>query len=97
MEFSRAPRVGAPTMFMAQFIGAQLSQVTLTMTRTMAKFESDLAEEQQEVQANERSVGSQVKRWKTKQGVFQLKDPTPMDQVEPGTDDATYAEVLRDF
>ena len=83
-------------MYMAQFVGAQLSQVTLTMTQTMTKFESDLAEEEQEIQANKRSGGFQVKRWKTKQGIFQLKDPTPMEQVEPGTDDATYAEVLRD-
>ena len=81
---------------MSQYIGAQLSQVTLTMKETMVNFEKDLKEEQQEVNEQEGSSRSQVKRWKTKQGVFQLKGSTPMDQVEPSTEDATYAEVLRD-
>ena len=83
-------------MFMSQYIGAQLSQVKLTMKKTLADFEEDPEEEQQEVNAQKGSSGHQIKRWKTKQGVFQLKDPVAMDQVESTTEDATYAEVLRD-
>ncbi len=49
----------------------------------MANFEKDLEEEQREVNEQKGPSRLQVKRWKTKQGVFQLKDPTPMDQVEP--------------
>ena len=83
-------------MFMSQYIGAQLSQVKLTMKKTLADFEEDLEEEQQEVDAQKGSSSQHIKRWKTKQGVFQLKDPVAMDQVESNTEDATYAEVLRD-
>ncbi len=82
---------------MAYFIGAQLSQVSLTMKQTLRKFE-DLEEEQQEVDEQKGSSGQarQIKRWKTKQGVFQLKAPVAMDQVEPNPGDSCYAEVLRD-
>ena len=83
-------------MFMSQYIGAQLSQVKLTMKKTLADFEENLEEEQQEVNEQKGSSSHHIKRWKTKQGVFQLKDPVAMDQVEPNTEDATYAEVLRD-
>ena len=83
-------------MFMSQYIGAQLSQVKLTMKKTLADFEENLEEEQQEVNAEKGSSSRHIKRWKTKQGVFQLKDPVAMDQVESKTEDTTYAEVLRD-
>ena len=37
-----------------------------------------------------------IKRWRTKQGVVQLKAPVVMDQAEPNPGDPYYAEVLRD-
>ena len=83
-------------MFMAYYIGAQLSQVSLTMKKTLANFEEGLAEEQQEVDEQKGSSGHQIKRWKTKQGVYQLKAPVAMDQAESNSEDPTYAEVLRD-
>ena len=86
-------------VYMAYYIGAQLGQVCLTMKKTLSKFEEDLAEEQQEVDEQKGSSGQthQIKRWKTKQGAFQLKAPAAMDQVESNPADSTYAEVLRDL
>ena len=69
-------------MFMAYYIGAQLSQVSLTMKKTLANFEEDLAEEQHEIDEHKGSSGHQIKRWKTKQGVYQLKAPVAVDQAE---------------
>ena len=83
-------------MFMSQYIDARLSQVKLTMKKTLADFEEDLEVEQQETNALKGSSSRHIRRWKTKQGVFQLKDPVAMNQVESNTEDATYAEVLRD-
>ena len=81
---------------MAYYIRAQLSQVCLTMKKTLANFEEDHAEEQQEVDEQKGSSGHQIKQWKTKQGVYQLKAPAAMDQAESNPEDPTYAEVLRD-
>ena len=68
------------------------------MQNTLSNFEEDLAEEQQGVEEQKVSSGQaqQVKRWKTKPGVFQLKAPVAMDQAEPNPGDPSYAEVLRD-
>ena len=83
-------------MFMSQYIDTQVSQVRLTMQKTLANFEKDLTEEQREINAHKGSSGGHLERWKTKQGVYQLEDPVAMNQVETNTEEATYAEVLRD-
>ena len=62
-------------MFMSQYIDAQLSQVKLTMKKTLADFEEDLELEQQEINAQKGSSSRHIKRRNTKKGVYQLKDP----------------------
>ncbi len=47
----------------------------LTMQKTLAIYEKDLLEEQLEINAHKGASGGHRKRWKTKQGVYQLKDP----------------------
>ena len=80
---------------MWQFIDAQVKPVLITMQQALLQYEADLMEEQDEVEENKRpTVGR--KRWKTKQGVYQLKDPGKQEQVSPNTDEATYAEMLQD-
>ena len=64
------------------------------MKKTLANFEEDLAEEQQVEQKG--SSDHQIKRSKTKQGVYQFKTPVAMDQADSNTEDPTYAEGLRD-
>ena len=60
-----------------------------------AWFSQDLLDEQTEIAAHQRATIGR-KRWKTKEGVYQLKDPEKLEQVSPNTDEATYAEMLRD-
>ena len=65
------------------------------MQEALAQYEADLMDEQAEIDANQGpAIGR--KRWKTKQGVYQLKDPEKLEQASPNTDEATYAEMLRD-
>ena len=82
--------------FMSQYVDAQVRPVRLTMQKTLANYEKDLTEEQLEINAHKGASGGHLKRWKTKQGVYQLKDPEKMDQAAPNTEEATSAEVLRD-
>ena len=42
------------------------------------------------------SASSGRKKWKTKDGVYQLKDPEKPEQAVSATDDAIYADMLRD-
>ena len=81
---------------MAQFMDAQVEPVRITMQQALAQYAADLREEQAEIDAHKGSSVGQRKRWKTKQGVYQLKDPEKMDQASPKTEEATYAEMLQD-
>ena len=81
--------------FMAHNVDAQVKPVWLTLQKTLAMYEKDLMEEQLEIDAH-KGPGGHLKRWKTKQGVYQLKDAEKIDQASPNTEEATYAEVLQD-
>ena len=65
------------------------------MQQALVQYEADLTDEQVEIDANKRPTGVR-KRWKTKQGVYQFKDPEKLQQASPNTDEATYAEMLQD-
>ena len=81
--------------FMWQFVDAQVPPVRITMQQALEQYEADLMDEQAEIAANQGpAIGR--KRWKTKEGVYQLKDPEKLEQASPNTDEATYAEMLRD-
>ena len=70
----------------------------MTLEETLRRFEEDWAKEQQEVdeQIESRGQTKQIKRWRTKQGVVQLKATESTGQAEQNTEDPSYAEVLRD-
>ena len=55
--------------------------------KILAEYRANLRVEQAEIAAHS-SATSGRKKWKTKDGVYQLKDPA--------TDDAMYADMLRD-
>ena len=65
------------------------------MQQTLAKYYANLRVEQAEIAAHPRAASGR-KRWKTKEGVYQLKDPEKLEQALPDTDEATYADMLRD-
>ena len=80
---------------MWQFVDAQVPPVRITMEKTLAEYRANLRVEQAEI-AEHSSATSRKKKWKTKDGVYQLKDPEKSEQAMPATDDAIYADVLRD-
>ncbi len=67
----------------------------MTLEATLMRFEAGLAKEQQEVEEQKESRG-QVKRWRTRHGVVQLKVANPASEAEPIAVDPEYEEVLRD-
>ena len=81
--------------YMWQFVDAQVPSVRITMEDTLAKCCANLRVEQAEIAAYS-SATSGRKKWKTKDGVYQLKDPEKPEQSVPATDDAMYADMLRD-
>ena len=80
---------------MAQFLGCEPCRITMTLEAILVKFDASLAREQQEVEAQKASR-LQVKRWRTKQGVVQLKGANPTNESVPIAVDPTYEEMLRD-
>ena len=82
-------------LYMAQFIGREPCRITMTLEATLMRFEACLAKEQQEVEEQKESRG-QVKRWRTKHGVVELKVANPASEAEPLAVDPEYEEVLRD-
>ena len=70
--------------YMWQLIDAQVKPVQITMQQALIQYEADLREEEDEIEANKRPTGGR-KRWKTKQGVYQLKDPEKQEQAMPET------------
>ena len=81
--------------YMWQFVDAQVPSVRITMEDTLAKYRAHLQVEQAEIAAYS-SATSGRKKWKTKDGVYQLKDPEKPERAVPATDDAMYADMLRD-
>ena len=83
---------------MPYYLGTEPCRVFLTLEETLRSFEEDLAAEQHEVDEQKSSHGKakQIKQWRTKQGVVQLKAPATTGQAEPNAEDPVYAEVLRD-
>ena len=81
---------------MWQFVDAQVPPVRITMEDTLAEYRASLRVEQAEIAAHS-SAARGRKRWKTKEGVYQLKDPEKLEQAVPNTDDAIYADMLRDM
>ena len=80
---------------MWQFVDAQVPPVRITMEATLAKYRANLTDEQAEIAAHP-STTSGRKKWKTKDGVYQLKDPEEADEAVPATDDPIFADMLRD-
>ena len=81
--------------YMWQFVDTQVPPVRITMEKTLAEYRANLRVEQAEI-AEHSSAISGKKKWKTKDGIYQLKDPETSEQAMPGTDDAIYADMLRD-
>ena len=79
---------------MWQFVDAQVPSVRITMEDTLAEYRANLRIEEAEIAAHS-STPSGRKKWKTKEGIY-LKDPEKPEQDVPTTDDAIYAEMLRD-
>ena len=79
---------------MAQSMGSGPCRITMTLEATL-RFEACLAREQQEVEEQKESRG-QVKRWRTRQGVLQVKVASPTSEASPIAVDAEFEEVLRD-
>ena len=75
---------------MWQFVDAQVPSVRITM-----EYRANLRVEQAEIAVHS-SATSGKKKWKTKDGVYQLKDPEKPEQAVPTADDAMYADMLRD-
>ena len=80
---------------MWQFVDAHVTPVRITMEATLVKYRANLAKEQAEIDAHS-STTSGKKRYKTKDGIYQLKDPEPVEEAEQATDDPLYADMLRD-
>ena len=68
----------------------------ITMQQALSQYEANLREEEDEIEANKRPTGGR-KQWKTRQGVYQLKDLVTQEQALPGMDETTYAEMLQDL
>ena len=82
-------------LYMAQFLGYEPCPITMTLEAILGKFDTSLAKEQQEVEAQKASRGK-VKPWRTRHGVVLLKGANPSNEAVPITVDPTYEEVLRD-
>ena len=81
--------------YMWQFLDAQVPPVQITMEDTLAEYRANLRIEEAEIAAHS-SVQCGRKRWKTKEGVYQLKHPEQCEQAAPTADDAIFADMLRD-
>ena len=68
----------------------------ITMQHALSQYEANLREEKDEIDANKRPTGGR-KRWKTRQGVYQLKRPVTQEQALPAMNETTYAEMLQDL
>ena len=76
-----------------QFVDAQVPPVRITMGDTLAEYRANPRVEQAEIAAHS-SAARGRKRWKTKEGVYQLKDPEKLEQAVPNTDDAMLLATM---
>ena len=76
-----------------QFQDGQVPPVQISMEDTLAEYRDNLRMEEAEIALH--TPGGK-KRWKTKEGTYQLKHPEQGEQAEPTADDAIFAEMLRD-
>ena len=81
--------------YMWQFLDAQVPPVQITMEDTLAEYRANLRIEEAEIAAHS-SAQCGRKRWKTKEGVYQLQHPVQSEQAAPTADDAIFADMLRD-
>ena len=58
------------------------------MQQTLAEYYANPKDEQAEIAADPRATSGR-KRWKTKEGVYQLKDLEKLEQASPNADEAT--------
>ena len=82
--------------YMWHFVDGQVSPVQIKMEDTLAEYRDNLRKEKAEITLH---MPSGKKRWKTKEGTYQLKHPEDGDQTErtmPTADEATFAEMLPD-
>ena len=80
--------------YMWQLVDAQVPHVLITMEKTLAEYRANLQVEQAEIAKHSSAFSG--KKWKTKDGIYQLKDPEPSEQAMPETEDAIYADLLRE-
>ena len=76
---------------MWQFQDTQVPPVQISMEDTLAEYRENLRMEEAEIALH--TPGGR-KRWKTKEGIYQLKHPEQGEQAEPTADDAIFAEML---
>ena len=82
--------------YLGQFVDGQVSPVQIKMEDTLAEYRNNLCKEIAEIALH---MPRGKKRWKTKEGTYQLKHPEDGEQAEqtmPTADEATFAEMLRD-
>ncbi len=84
--------------YMWQFVDGQVLPVRIKMEDTLADYQDNPRQEQAEVALHKPAVKMQ---WKTKDGIFQVKQKQPvhedpMDGTSPKPEDATFSEMLRD-
>ena len=77
-----------------RFVDAGVAPVVITMEKTLAQYRANLQVEKAEI--TKHSATRVKKKWKTRDEICQLKDPEPSEEDMPETDDATYAELLRE-
>ena len=80
--------------YMWQLVDARVRPVLITMEKTLAEYRANLQAEQAEIAKHSAVRGK--KKWKTKEGIYQLKDPELSAQAMPETEDAIYADLLRE-
>ena len=80
--------------YMWQLVDARVPPVLITMEKTFTEYRANLQAEQAEIAKHSAVRGK--KKWKTKEGIYQLKDPEPSAQAMPETEDAIYADLLRE-
>ena len=76
---------------MWQLVDARVASVVITMEKTLAEYRANLQVEQAEIAKHSAVRGK--KKWKTKDGIYQLKDPEASEEAMPETDDAIYADL----
>ena len=80
--------------YMWRFVDAGVAPVVITMEKTLTAYRANLQAEKAEIAKH--SATRVKKKWKTRDGIYQLKDPEPSEEDIAETDDTTYAELLRE-